>query len=53
MNMTEIKSARAGDSYYKIMHSSGLTVYVYPKEGYQSAYAIIGTKYGSIRIFEF
>lgn len=48
MNMTEIKSARAGDSYYKIMHSSGLTVYVYPKEGYQSAYAIIGTKYGSI-----
>ena len=48
MNMTEIRSARAGDSYCKIRHSSGLTVYVYPKEGYRSAYAIIGTKYGSI-----
>ena len=44
----EIKSLRAGDSYYKIRHQSGLTVFVYPKEGYSSAYAIIGTKYGSI-----
>lgn len=48
MSITEIKSARAGDSYYRIDHSSGLTVYVYPKEGYTSAYAIIGTKYGSV-----
>ena len=48
MNMTEIKSDRAGDSYYKIRHSSGLTVYVYPKKGYRSAYAIIGTNYGSV-----
>ena len=48
MNITEIKSARAGDSYFKIKHSSGLVVYVYPKEGYRSAYAIIGTKFGSI-----
>ena len=48
MNITEIKSQRAGDSYFKINHSSGLTVYVYPKEGYRSSYAIIGTKYGSI-----
>lgn len=48
MNITEIKSKRAGDSYYKINHPSGLTVYVYPKEGYNSAYAIFGTRYGSI-----
>ena len=48
MKITEIKSERAGDSYFKILHDSGLTVYVYPKEGYRSAYAIIGTKYGSI-----
>ena len=47
MKITEIKSERAGDSYFKILHDSGLTVYVYPKEGYRSAYAIIGTKYGS------
>lgn len=48
MNISEIKSARAGDSYFKVLHPSGLTVYVYPKEGYNSAYAIIGTKYGSV-----
>ncbi|MBR1483374.1 MAG: insulinase family protein [Ruminococcus sp.] len=48
MNKTEIKSLRAGDSYYKLQHSSGLTIYVYPKEGYRSSYAIIGTKYGSV-----
>lgn len=48
MNIQEIKSKRIGDSYYKIDHPSGLTIYVYPKEGYNSAYAIIGTKYGSI-----
>lgn len=48
MNITEIKSERAGDSYYKINHPTGLTIYVYPKEGYKSAYAIFGTKYGSV-----
>lgn len=48
MKIQEIKSDRAADSYYKINHPTGLTVYVYPKEGYKSAYAIIGTKYGSI-----
>ena len=44
----EVKSSRAGDSYYQIKHSSGLHIYVYPKEGYRSAYAIIGARYGSI-----
>ncbi|MCD8025561.1 MAG: insulinase family protein [Clostridiales bacterium] len=48
MDITEIKSQRVGDSYYKINHPSGLTIYVYPKEGYNSAYAIFGTRYGSI-----
>lgn len=48
MNISEIKSERAGDSYYKIDHQSGLTIYVYPKPGYNSAYAIFGTRYGSI-----
>lgn len=48
MNIQEIKSERIGDSYFKINHPSGLTVYVYPKTGYRSTYAIIGTKYGSI-----
>ncbi len=48
MNIQEIKSERVRDSYYKIKHSSGLTIYVYPKPGYRSAYAIIGTNYGSV-----
>lgn len=48
MSITEIKSKRAGDKYFKIDHLSGLTIYVYPKEGYNSAYAIFGTRYGSI-----
>ncbi len=48
MNIQEIKSQRIGDSYYKIDHPTGLTIYVYQKEGYNSAYAIFGTKYGSI-----
>lgn len=48
MSITEIKSKRAGDKYFKIDHPSGLTIYVYPKEGYNSAYAIFGTRYGSI-----
>ena len=40
MNITEIKSEIAGDSYYKVEHPSGLTIFVYPKEGYTSSYAI-------------
>ena len=48
MNITEIKSEIAGDSYYKVEHPSGLTIFVYPKEGYPSSYAIFGTRYGSI-----
>ncbi len=48
MNITEIKSDALSEKYYKIKHDSGLTIYVYPKEGYSSTYAIFGTKYGSI-----
>ena len=48
MEIKEIKSAALSEKYYKIKHSSGLTIYVYPKEGYNSTYAIFGTKYGSI-----
>ena len=48
MIYNEIKSEKLGESYFKIKHSSGLTVYVYPKEGYSSTYAIFGTNYGSV-----
>lgn len=44
----EIKSERVGDKYFEINHSSGLKIYIYPKENNSSAYAVFGTKYGSI-----
>lgn len=43
-----IKSDRIGDEYHKIVHPSGLTIYIYPKKGFCSTYAIFGTNYGSI-----
>ncbi|MDP4121078.1 MAG: pitrilysin family protein [Bacillota bacterium] len=48
MLVKEIRSDRVNESYYKINHPSGLTIFVYPKVGYTSSYAILGTKYGSI-----
>ena len=48
MILKEVKSSRIGDKYFCVEHSSGLKVFVYPKKGYNSTYAIIGTKYGSI-----
>lgn len=44
----EVKSDRTGDKYYEIRHSSGLKIFVYPKEKNNSTYAVFGTKYGSI-----
>ena len=48
MNIRTVESELVKDKYYVIDHPSGLTIYVYPKEGYQSAYAIFGTNYGSV-----
>ena len=48
MNIKTVESEIVKDKYYVIDHPSGLTIYVYPKEGYRSSYAIIGTKYGSV-----
>lgn len=48
MNMIEKKSDRLGEHYYLIDHPTGLRIYVYPKQGYHSTYAIFGTKYGSV-----
>lgn len=33
--------------YYK-KHKSGLSIYIMPRKGYTSSYAIFGTKYGSV-----
>ncbi|MGI6404141.1 MAG: EF-P 5-aminopentanol modification-associated protein YfmH [Oscillospiraceae bacterium] len=43
-----IRSQRLGEQYQKILHSSGLTILLYPMEGFQSAYALFATNYGSV-----
>lgn len=48
MKIDTIKSKVLNEEYYKINHSSRLTIYVYPKADYTSSYALFGTKYGSI-----
>lgn len=47
-NIETIENEQLKEKYYKINHKSGLTIYVMPKEGYSSTYALFGTKYGSI-----
>ncbi len=48
MSFTEYYCERTGDRYYRTVHSSGVTIYVYPQEGRASCYAVFGTKFGSI-----
>lgn len=47
-NIKKIQSNITDDCYYKVSHKSGLDIYIYPKEGFKSTYALFGTKYGSI-----
>ena len=46
--MKEIKSNILNEKYYEVKHSSGLKIYIFPKQNYSSTYAIFGTQYGSI-----
>ena len=46
--ITYIENEILGEGYYSIDHKSGLKILVYPKADYTSAYAVFGTKYGSI-----
>ncbi len=43
-----IVNERTGEKYYYIKHPSGLSIYVMEMEGYNTAYALFGTKYGSV-----
>ncbi len=43
-----IKSNLIKEEYFYLKHPSGLDIYVHPKRGYTSAYAIMGTDFGSI-----
>ena len=44
----EIFESSIGESYVRVQHPSGLKIYIMEKAQYSSAYAIFGTKYGSI-----
>lgn len=43
-----IKNELLGEEYYEIDHASGLKIFVMEKPDYSGAYAIFGTKYGSV-----
>ena len=48
MEFTKITNKRMNEEYYRMKHSSGLEIIVYPKKGFNSTYASIGTKFGSV-----
>ncbi len=48
MNWEVITAEKAAETVYFGVHPTGLPIYVLPKEGFSSAYAVIGTRYGSV-----
>ncbi|MBE7015395.1 MAG: insulinase family protein [Ruminococcaceae bacterium] len=46
--MKVIKDSLTGEKIYFKKHESGLSIYIMPRKGYTSNYAIFGTKYGSV-----
>ncbi len=48
MMWNSITIPRTSETVFAGEHPSGLKIYVYPKAGYSSTYATIGTRYGSI-----
>ena len=36
------------EKYFYLKHSSGLSIYIYPKRNYKSYHAVMSTKYGSV-----
>ena len=48
MELKKIENKRLGEVCFEGKHSSGLKIRLYPKEGYVSAFAMFGTRYGSV-----
>ena len=44
----QVMTLATGEQVTRIAHPSGLTIYVYPKEGFRSSYALFSTRYGSV-----
>ena len=47
-NVEKFKNTLLNEEYYCVHHSSGLKIYICQKKDFNTSYAIIGTKYGSI-----
>ena len=48
MKKTVVESSRIHEQYIRMEHESGLTILLYPMKGFSTAYALFGTKYGSV-----
>ena len=48
MDFTTVRNELLNEEYYEINHDSGLKIFVMEKPDYSGAYAIFGTKYGSV-----
>lgn len=48
MEQNVIRSERLREQYTEIHHPSGLTMLLFPMEGYSTSYAMFSTKYGSV-----
>lgn len=48
MKIKEIKNEKLGESVFAAVHPSGLRIFVMPKAGYDSVYALFDTQYGAI-----
>ncbi len=48
MQKTLIRNERLQEAYYVAKHESGLTIYICEKPAFSGAYAVFGTKYGSV-----
>lgn len=48
MNKDIIRSSRLGESFIRVKHDSGLNICLYPMPGFSTAFAIFGTRYGSV-----
>ena len=48
MNKEIFRDEKLKASYIRCRHSSGLTILLYPMEGFSTAYALFGTNYGSV-----
>lgn len=50
MNKTVLTDPRLKTTYIQCKHPSGLTILLYPMEGFSTAYALFGTNYGSVDV---